>query len=230
MDVNVQSSVTISADVKGSIFPPKITHFGIRFGFNGHAGAIVSISGDLSGHVSPPDVTLFKAHLPGISIPAILKIGPQFALLGQIEADFGLQHANAVVGVDYDLSGASFIFPPQAGSSTNGITSSSTQVEFKADPNFGETLNATAFLIPRLSLGLDALGGIVSASVFLDVEASIDLLGSISSATDPHPCLSGNPGIDVGVGAEGSFFGLFKPSARESLFKKNYPPFQQCFV
>lgn len=57
----------------------------------------------------------------------ILDVGPEFALLGVVQGNFGLQHVNAAVGVNYALGGASFIFPPQSGSNTNGITSSSTR-------------------------------------------------------------------------------------------------------
>ena len=55
----------------------------------------------------------------------ILDVGPQFTLLGGIDANFGLQNVNAAVEVNYDLGGASFTFPPQAGSNTDGISSSS---------------------------------------------------------------------------------------------------------
>jgi hypothetical protein len=55
----------------------------------------------------------------------IFEIGPEFALLGRIDANFGLQNVNAVVEVNHDLGGASFAFPPQGGSNTGGIVSSS---------------------------------------------------------------------------------------------------------
>lgn len=55
----------------------------------------------------------------------ILDVGPQFTLLGGVDANFGLKNVNAAVEVNYDLSGASFTFPPQAGSNTDGIASSS---------------------------------------------------------------------------------------------------------
>jgi hypothetical protein len=45
--------------------------------------------------------------------------------LGNIGANFGLQNVNAAVEVNYDLGGASFTFPPQGGSNTGGIASSS---------------------------------------------------------------------------------------------------------
>jgi hypothetical protein len=45
--------------------------------------------------------------------------------LGRIDATFGLKNVNAAVEVNYDLGGASFVFPPQDGSKTDGIASSS---------------------------------------------------------------------------------------------------------
>jgi hypothetical protein len=55
----------------------------------------------------------------------IFEIGPEFALLGRIDANFGLKNVNAVVEVNHNLGGASFAFPPQGGSNTGGISSSS---------------------------------------------------------------------------------------------------------
>ena len=99
---------------------------------------------------------------------------------------------------------------------------------FSANPDVGATLGATAHLIPQVSLGVKALDGIASASVFLNLDASLGLQGSISSATNPQPCLSGNAEINVAVGAEGSFFGLFDANTGKSLFDKNFPLFQVC--
>jgi hypothetical protein len=83
-------------------------------------------------------------------------------------------------------------------------------------------------LIPQISLGVNALGGAASASVFLDFDASLGLQGSVSSAVNPQPCLSGNADINVGVGAQGLFFGLFDASTGRSLFEKDFSLFQVC--
>ena len=102
---------------------------------------------------------------------------------------------------------------------------------FSANPDVGATLGASAHLIPQVSLGISALGGVASASVFLDLDASLGLQGNVSSVANPQPCLSGNADINVGVGAQGSFFGLFDASTGKSLFDKNFPLFQvrgQC--
>jgi hypothetical protein len=101
-------------------------------------------------------------------------------------------------------------------------------VSFSANPNVGATLGASAHLIPQVSLGINALDGAASASIFLDFDASLGLQGSIASAANPQPCLAGNANINVGIGAQGSFFGLFGASTGESLFEKNFPLFQVC--
>jgi len=99
-------------------------------------------------------------------------------------------------------------------------------VTFSANPDVGATLGASAHLIPQVSLGLNALDGAASASVFLNLDASLGLQGNVSSVANPQPCLSGNADINVGVGAQGSFFGLFDASTGKSLFDKNFPLFQ----
>ena len=102
--------------------------------------------------------------------------------------------------------------------------SSITEVTFSADPNVGATLGASAHLIPTVSLGIKALGS--GVSVFVDLDASLGLQGNISNVANPQPCLSGDAEINVGVGAQGSFFGLFDASTGKSLFDKKFPLFQ----
>jgi hypothetical protein len=99
-------------------------------------------------------------------------------------------------------------------------------VTFSANPDVGATLGASAHLIPQVSLELNALDGAASTSVFLNLDASLGLQGNVSSAANPQPCLSGNAEINVAVGAQGSFFGLFDASTGKSLFDKNFPLFQ----
>jgi hypothetical protein len=44
--------------------------------------------------------------------------------MSHIDAKFELNNIKAVVDVNYDLSGASFVFPPREGSNSEGITPS----------------------------------------------------------------------------------------------------------
>jgi hypothetical protein len=80
-------------------------------------------------------------------------------------------------------------------------------------------------LIPQVSLGLNALVGAASASVFLDLDASLGLRcgqGSVSSAANPQPCLSGNTDINVTMGAQGFVVGFFDALTGNSHFDKNF--------
>ena len=152
--------------------------------------------------------------------------------------------------MNYDLSGSSFVFPPQHGSSSNGITPRAkresciylirhnchvpshstliTEVTITPGPlsEVGSTFEATAHLIPQINVGLNALHGAASASVFLNLDASAGFTASITSVTNPKPCVTASADIDVGVGAQGSFFSLFDESERKSLFDKKFPLFQ----
>ena len=73
---------------------------------------------------------------------------------------------------------------------------------------------------------MNALHGAASASVFLNLDASADFTASITSVTNPKPCVTASADINVGVGAQGSFFSLFDESERKSLFDKKFPLFQ----
>jgi hypothetical protein len=102
-----------------------------------------------------------------------------------------------------------------------------TEVSFSANPDVGATLSASAHLIPKVSLDLNVLSGAVSGSVFLNVDASLGLQGSIAasvSGANPQQCLSGNADINVGVSGQGSLFGLFDLTTGKT-FDNNFPLF-----
>ena len=84
---------------------------------------------------------------------------------------------------------------------------------FSSNSDVGATVGASAKLFLLVNLGLNALDGAANASVFLDLDASLGLQGN----ANPQPCLSGNAEINVGVSAQGSFFGLFDSSTAGPL-------------
>ena len=131
--------------------------------------------------------------------------------------------------MNYDLSGAAFVFPPKEGSSSDGITPSAkresciylifptiatlhpTQLitEFTITTSsladIASTFEATAHLIPQIDIELSALGGIASASLFVNLDALTDFTASTTSVANPQLCVTASTDINVGVGAEGSF-------------------------
>lgn len=98
-----------------------------------------------------------------------------------------------------------------------------------ASPDIGATFDVAGHLIPQVDIGLSALG-LVSTSVFLKLDASADFTVSTnagaSAGANPQSCVSASTDINVGVGAEGSFFGLFHASESKSLFDKEFPIIQ----
>ena len=98
-----------------------------------------------------------------------------------------------------------------------------------ASPDIGATFDVAGHLIPEVDIGLSALG-LVSTSVFLKLDASADFTVSTSAGASagasPQSCVSANADINVGVGAEGSFFGLFHASESKSLLDKEFPIIQ----
>ena len=103
-----------------------------------------------------------------------------------------------------------------------------TEVTITTGPlaDIGSTFEATAHLIPQIDVGISALNGIASTDVFLNLDASADFTASTTSIANPQPCVTVSSNINVGVGAEGSFFSLFNKTVSKSLFDKTFPLFQ----
>jgi hypothetical protein len=98
-------------------------------------------------------------------------------------------------------------------------------VKISANPDTCATFDATGHLIPQIDVGLSALGGIVSTSVFLNLDASADF-SLYNSTTSTQQCVSASTNLDASVGAKGSFFNIFDASVGTSLFDKDFPLFQ----
>src|SRR6267154_4005786 len=66
-----------------------------------------------------------------------------------------------------------------------------TEVTITTNPlaEIGSTFEATAHLIPQINVGLNALHGIASASVFMNLDASADFTASTTSVANPQPCV-----------------------------------------
>ena len=175
-----------------------------------------------------------------------------------------LANVNASVRLAYNLSEVLVIFPPQKHASTGGAFkqgvsgasfSSPTiivvvrlmrslhaaEVSVSAGNNVtdvGGSVNVTGHLIPQVDIRLSALGGIVSTSVFLNLDASAGLNLSANAdvvdggnnaaapAGDLQVCVDANAGLAVNIGAQAAFFDLFNASTGATLFDKSFPLLQ----
>lgn len=87
----------------------------------------------------------------------------------------------------------------------------------------------------QLSLGIDALDGVASATIFLDLDASatLQLQGNVQGTAEG--CVDLSTGLAVNAGAQGNFFDLFDDSTQVALFNRDFDIFnvgplgvQQC--
>ena len=210
----------------------------------------------------PASVSRGKSAVPGpqsfpLNDDRIFELGPEFTVTGEVDADFALSNFDASVSIAYNFSEVATTFP-QSGS-TNGSfiqgTSgtflpivfalplspvscahiNATEVTVSASPDItdaGASVSVTGHLVPQIDISLSAFGGIVSSSVFLNLDASMDLSVTADSS-DSQACVDASAELAVNVGAEAAFFNVFNASTNDTLFDKNFPLLQvrqHCFL
>ncbi|KAH9053109.1 hypothetical protein EDB87DRAFT_291780 [Lactarius vividus] len=244
VDAAVHAAVSLGAVAAGTLVPPKISEFGLTLGLNGNIDALFSIAANLTGRVSSGTIPLFQIGIPGLSFPGILDIGPEFKVTGEVDADLALANVGADVRVTYNLSDVAVIFPPQRCKNGGAFKEGTSEVSVSASPDItdaGASVSVTGHLIPQIDIGLSALGGIASTTVFLNLDASASL--NVSAGADgsrgdntaapaggAQACVDANTELAVNVGAQASFFDLFNASTGTTLFDKTFPLLQQKCV
>ncbi|KAH7097314.1 hypothetical protein BKA62DRAFT_643487 [Auriculariales sp. MPI-PUGE-AT-0066] len=235
--VNIQSAFGIS--LEGRILPfPKVTSFSLTATATGDAGATFDALASVTGTFTTGDITLFQAGLPGLNVPGIINIGPQFVLNSRLDASLGLQ-ANVRAGATYTIPQVSLVFPPSAGKSIATIKPVPDALGLQLEP--GATADATviAHLVPRLEFGIEVLKGLAEAEIFLNVdgsaklsaqaEASADISVGDTTDTTVNGCVGLDAGVAVTAGATGSIPGIFSKTKSFDLFRKNFNLFERCF-
>ncbi|KAH8997662.1 hypothetical protein EDB86DRAFT_3076463 [Lactarius hatsudake] len=244
VDAAVHAAVSLGAVAAGTLVPPNISEFGLTLDLDGNIDALFSITANLTGHVSSGAVPLFQIGIPGLSFPGILDIGPEFKVTGEVDVDLALTNVGTDVRVTYNLSDVAVIFPPQHFKTGGAFKQGPSEVSVSAGPDItdaGASVNVTGHLIPQIDIGLSALGGIASTTVFLNLDASASLTVSsdadgsrgdktVAPAGGARACVDANTELAVNVGAQASFFDLFNASTGTTLFDKSFPLLQQKCV
>ncbi|KAH8985709.1 hypothetical protein EDB92DRAFT_2116659 [Lactarius akahatsu] len=232
----VHTVVSLGAVAAGTLVPPKTSEFGLTLGLDDSIGALCSITANLTGHVSSGAVPLFQIGIPGHSFPGILEIGPEFKVTGEVDVDLALTNVDTDVRITYNLSDVAAIFPPQHCKTGGAFKQGPSEVPVSAGPDItdaGASVNVTSHLIPQIDIGLSALGGIASTTVFLNLDVSTNL--TVSADADGNcgdktatpvggaqACVDANTELAVNVGAQASFFDLFNASTGTTLFDKSF--------
>ncbi|KAH9920540.1 uncharacterized protein BXZ73DRAFT_104666 [Epithele typhae] len=231
-----------------NIFDLKNFQLGITVGLDSVMTGNMGLTAGASGTFSVKQ-TLYTVGLPGLSIPAIISIGPTFSLIGGATASLDTA-LDMDVDLAYTISGAQFVYPPMKvdGSSTKtsllgGIfTPGSNTLKLSASPNITASGTLSGHLIPQLAFGVSALNGQASATVNFNVDASAGLAlngtasasGTLSTESDASGagaaagCVDVYTGLGVNVGASASLFGVFNPNVATSLFDGQWDLFSTC--
>ncbi|KAJ7474872.1 hypothetical protein FB451DRAFT_1088510 [Mycena latifolia] len=252
------AAVTVGVAATGTIIPPKITDFAIITGLTANVAGTLDLTADVAGKVDSGKITLVNLGIPGLDFPGILTVGPSFQVAAQVTASLDV-NLDMTVGINFNVDNAQLSFPPGSGAAPSGKAFSigDTPLTLSASPNVKATGTVSAHLIPSLNLGVSAFGNIVKAQAFLalDTFASLKLSLEASATADKvitkaktartipmsnevseravtssfGGCFEVDAGVNVNVGADGSFFGLFDQNTKATLFAKNFVILKKCF-
>jgi hypothetical protein len=132
----------------------------------------IDLAAGVSGTVDSGQITLLNIPIGGLDFPGILTLGPSFQINAQATANLELD-VGLTVGVNYQIDNAQLVFPPSSNKTSGGTFNvGDTPLKLSASPGVNATGTLEAHLIPSLNLGLSALGNIVEANVFLEMDAS----------------------------------------------------------
>ncbi|KLO17807.1 hypothetical protein SCHPADRAFT_151790 [Schizopora paradoxa] len=240
VDADVALTATFSFDVSGTVIPPDVSKFTATTTLDGTFDATLSVDADLIGTLDTGKIDIFSDGLPGLSIPDILTIGPQFDLFAEASATINLD-ADVSVGVHYELNGLSFTVGSSS-SSSPGFAPLDSPVQFSLDPSITAKATLEAHLIPTLSLGLSAFDNTVNVFVDLDAGLEVDLnatvsgdlsvstSGSASASESAKACVDISSPISINVGATGDLFGIIDESTSIPIYEKTFDIYQKCFT
>ncbi|KAJ7053177.1 hypothetical protein C8F01DRAFT_996912, partial [Mycena amicta] len=163
--------VTLGIAASGTIVPPTISAFSLIAGLTADLNGELDMTADLSGSISSGNIKLFETGIPGLDFPGILSIGPTFEVNANAKGTLDL-NVDMTVGINYHIDNAQLVFPPNGKQSGGAFQLGDTPLKLSADTKAAATGTVEAHLIPSINLGLSAFGGVVQATVSMDLDAS----------------------------------------------------------
>ncbi|KAF8487984.1 hypothetical protein JB92DRAFT_2798848 [Gautieria morchelliformis] len=190
VETDVAAQVSFAYTIVGSIVPPKLEDVAAFGLFSGDASATFNIKAEAQGTFDTGVLQLFKTGFPGLSIPGIVALGPEFSIGTELVAKLEVE-AEMSLTTDFSFPNLQLLFPPSMGESTGTgqPNQGSNALKFSAGPP-KEAIEASvaAHVIPRVDLGIDFMNGLAKASVFMDLDMSgvvaLKLSASPSTTSD----------------------------------------------
>ncbi|KAF8066939.1 hypothetical protein FPV67DRAFT_1417007 [Lyophyllum atratum] len=202
VDAKANAVATIGVAASGTIIPPKVKDFAVITTLTADLDGSVTMVATVSGTLDSGKLKIFEVGVPGLDFPgyvlcakspnprvfiglrSVLTIGPTFEVNAQATAELDLQ-ADLTVGLNYHVEKAQLVFPAdskKAKDAGGAFTVGDTPLKLSLSPSVKATGTVTAHFIPSLNLKISALGDIVEAGVFLELDASADMSLSLEGS------------------------------------------------
>ncbi|KAF5381809.1 hypothetical protein D9615_005580 [Tricholomella constricta] len=184
VDAKANAVATIGVAASGTIIPPKVKDFAIITSLTADIDGAVTMVATASGTLDSGKIKIFEVGVPGLDFPGILTLGPTFEVNAQATAQLDIQ-ADMTVGLNYHVEKAQLIFPPnskKAQAAGNAFSVGDTPLKLSVAPNVKATGTVGAHFIPSLNLKVAALGDIVNAGIFLELDASAEMILSLEGS------------------------------------------------
>ncbi|KAG9217504.1 hypothetical protein CCMSSC00406_0008616 [Pleurotus cornucopiae] len=197
--VESTGSIQVKAGIVivGNIFPPKIEEFAAFGGINGTVDAKLQVDLEFSGGFRYQKKLITDMGLPGLSLPPLITIGPYVTLDAIAQGHLELA-VKADVHLAYEFKDLEMWYPKEHKKLAveKGIKSKDSDLSLQASAH----LNAKGFvqgtLAPQIHLGVSAIGGAVSASLWVGADAWVR--ASVVAEADASVSAGAAPGKKAG--------------------------------
>ncbi|KAJ7602899.1 hypothetical protein FB45DRAFT_1046401 [Roridomyces roridus] len=243
VDACMVANATLAMTAVGTLMPPNFTKFGIVVGLDANLEGTLTISGSASvrsvlGDLDSEQLNSSQsAYLDWISL-ASSQSAPSSRSRPrrpQRRSRYGSDR-----GPVYCISTRNSSFPPDPFTNSSGkIQPNNSPLNFSVSPDFSSSATLEAHIIPTLDFGIDAIGGLATADIFVDFDTSSTLTltldgsasasGNVSSSgvdvaqkstSGLEGCVDIGAGLAINAGVQGSFFGLFDFMPQANLYQE----------
>ncbi|KAF4579713.1 hypothetical protein EYR40_000110 [Pleurotus pulmonarius] len=195
VDINTEATVSVTVGVfaSGTMIPPKLDNFISMFGVSADLAGQLDLSADLSGVLDSGKIKLLELPLAEFGLPGFITVGPSFQVDAEAKATLDVV-TDLSIGLNYRIEGGHFEFPPNPNSLRGGfLLPQDTPLRLSASPSVKATGSVEAHLIPRLNLGLNVLGRVGEANIFLEFDTSAKASFSANAAVEVATALLAAP-------------------------------------
>ncbi|KAJ6546619.1 hypothetical protein B0H10DRAFT_1852028 [Mycena sp. CBHHK59/15] len=248
VDACVVANITLAVSAVGTVIPANFTKLGVVVGLDANLEGTLKVASSASATLDSGTIDLFSIGIPAEKVTRILSIGPTFKIQGDVSAKLDVD-LDLEVDLSYCISNAKLFYPPSPFNTPSGkFTPNNSPLNLSVSPALASSATLEVHIIPRLDFGITAIGGVATATVFVDFDTSSSLTlsldasasgsGNISTSgvtvsnktsTSVDGCVDIGAGLAINAGATGEFFGLFDVNPQANLFTKNFDFFKKCF-